>query len=326
MSGGRKIVVWGGIALVVLGGVLAAVLLLTTRQPITLKGAAIRADADPRKQLPVADVAIVAADGLASGETKSDASGFFRLPLRRGAKSGQPILLKFRHPDYQPLDLTEKVGDELYVAYLVPLHRSPPEPTARAVVVANVSLRYSEKTATVMNIGSAVKILQVENKGNVSCNGHAPCSPDGKWKAAVGSVSLDAGEGNEFRNARVSCVAGPCPFTRIDSDNFSRGGRKISVTVRDWSDTATYLLEAEVVHPTVSEVIRNSYPVIFGRTLNFSLPPEAGGPSIEAELNGATIVFPLGPNLCLSWANCMLRVEAGQSKIYRCELKPGFRF
>ena len=70
-----------------------------------------------------------------------------------------------------------------------------------------------------------------------------------KWKAAVGSISLDAGEGNEFRNARVSCIAGPCPFTKIESHNFSHDGRTLNVSALDWSDTATFLLEAEVDRP-----------------------------------------------------------------------------
>src|SRR5207245_4627380 len=75
-----------------------------------------------------------------------------------------------------------------------------------------------------VNIGSAVQVFQIENKGNVPCNGQDPCSPDGKWKAAIGGASLDAGTGNEFRDARVSCIAGPCPFTKIESEQvFHRG-------------------------------------------------------------------------------------------------------
>jgi hypothetical protein len=140
------------------------------------------------------------------------------------------------------------------------------------------------------------------------------------------SASLEAGEGNQFRNARVSCIGGPCPFTKIDSDDFSQGGRAISVSVRNWSDTTTFLLEAEVVHPMVSDMVRESYPVIFGPALNFTLPSTAEGPSIEAEINGETVIFPLGPDLFLSWANCNVRGNGDQTKAYRCELKPGYRF
>ncbi len=34
--------------------------------------------------------------------------------------------------------------------------------------------------------------------------------------------------------------------SQIESDGYSRGGQYISATVRDWSETTTYVLEAEV--------------------------------------------------------------------------------
>jgi hypothetical protein len=170
-----------------------------------------------------------------------------------------------------------------------------------------------------------VKAFQVVNEGNVPCNKQPPCSPDGKWKATTGSLSLDAGEGNEFRNMRLSCIAGPCPFTKVEQESLAQDGRRFNVSVRNWSDTTTFLLEAEVVHPMTSDLVRETYPVIFGRALNFSLPPAAEGPSIEADLDGEAIVFPLGPDLIVRWANCHVGVDRGQSKTYRCELKPGYQ-
>ncbi len=79
-------------------------------------------------------------------------------------------------------------------------------------------------------------------------------------------------------------------------------------------------------HSMVSDNVRESYPVIFGQTLNFTLPANSEGVSIEAELDGTPVVFPLGPNLFLSWADCNARVNKDQTKVYRCELKPGHRF
>ena len=102
-----------------------------------------------------------------------------------------------------------------------------------------------------MDVGSAVKTFEVENTGNVECNDQKPCSPDGKWKATDGTMSLDAGEGNQFHNPRVSCIAGPCPFTKIESDGLAEDDRVFKVSVRDWSDPATFLIEAEVVHPMI---------------------------------------------------------------------------
>ena len=151
------------------------------------------------------------------------------------------------------------------------------------------------------------------------------CSPDGKWKAASETVKLDAGADNTFGNITASCIAGPCPFTRIDSSGFIHGGRNISVTALNWSDTATFLMEAEVYHTAINSEVRELYPVKFGQTLNFTLPPTQEGVSLEAEVDGAPMVFPLGPNLSLSWATCNVRTGPEQEKttVYRCELKPG---
>jgi hypothetical protein len=327
MTSGRKTVIWA-IAIAGLAGALTAVLVAIHKaQPITIKGAVLSQDADPQKQLPIADVEITGTDGSTVRTAESDSSGFFSLTLRRGLRRRQPLTLHFRHPGYQPLDLNEFVSDQIYIARLVPIsHETRVQSDRPEVAVSNVRVRYSVKTTTEADVGSAVKTFQVANKGDVPCKGSHPCSPDGKWKAALSSATLDAGEGNEFRNARVSCIAGPCPFSRVEFEDLSRGGRKVNVSVRNWSDTTTFLVEAEVVHPMVSDLVRESYPVIFGRALNFSLPPLAEGPSIEAEINGESIVFPLGPDLYLSWADCHVRVDKDQAKAYRCELKPGYRF
>jgi hypothetical protein len=73
-------------------------------------------------------------------------------------------------------------------------------------------------------------------------------------------------------------------------------------------------------------VIRRSYPVIFDEALTFTLPASAQGVSILADVDGSMIVFPLGPALYLSWAECQLSLTNDQTRVYRCELKPGFRF
>jgi len=327
MTAGRKTVIWALAIAALAGAVAAVVVAIHKAKPITIKGAVLSQDPDPQKQLPIADVQITGTDGSTVSSANSDSSGFFSLTLRRGLRRRQPLTLHFRHPGYQPLDLNEFVSDQIYVARMVPIvHETRAQSEHPEVTVSNVRVRYSVKAITEADVGSAVKTFQVPNIGDVPCKGHHPCSPDGKWKAALSSASLDAGEGNEFRNARVSCIAGPCPFSHIEFEDLSRGGRKVNVSVRNWSDTTTFLVEAEVVHPMVSDLVRVSYPVIFGRALNFSLPSSAEGPSIEAEINADSIVFPLGPDLYLSWADCHVRVDKDQAKAYRCELKPGYRF
>jgi hypothetical protein len=319
-----KVNLWIGSTIIL--GIVGALLLLPwyTHGSISLRGAVTVQDTDTRKEQPIADVEVTA--DLATVPAKSDSTGLFTLPLRGFVRRGHPLVLHFRHPHYLPLDVSDFVGDKLYIVHMLPLPAVAPSTTRPAVKVANVRVRYSGRVMTEFNIGSAVKTFQIENKGNVPCKGQRPCSPDGKWHAAQASASLDAGTGNEFRSARASCIAGPCPFTKIESDHYSRGEQTYTVSARDWSDTATFLLEAEVVHPMVSQIVHESYPVIFGEGLNFTLPSTAEGVSIEAELDGQMIIFPLGPELFLSWASCNARVNADQTKVYRCDLKPGYSF
>ncbi len=345
MNRGSRIGIVAG--LVLLGAAVAGVWLsgVFKTKPLVLKGAVITNEADPRRQLPVADAKVVirlssaAPSDLARifsiesattaplAEANSDNAGFFTLTLPRDIRRGRSITFEVTQPAYQPLRVGEYVGDQLYLLRMDPLRRSAtPQPSGPEVTISNVIIRYSVKHISSANVGSAARTFEVANRGNVPCNGHNPCSPDGRWKAAIGSISLDAGPGNEFQNARASCIAGPCPFTRIDDRELTGGGPTIRVSARAWSDTAVFLVEAEVVHPMISDVVRESHPFVLGRALNFTVPATAEGISLQAELNGETIVFPLGPALILSWADCTSQMDAQKNKAYRCELKPGYRF
>ena len=307
---------------------------ISVRQEIPVQGAVIRRDADPDKQRPIAGVAITVTDGVKTIETHSEASGYFNLVWQKTVLSEIPLTVSFRHPDYEPLDLTVQTGrlktpPELYVAAMIPIPlKNEAASGHREIVVSNVRVRYTLNSREETNVGSAVKVFQVVNKGNVPCNHQDPCSPDGMWKATSASASMDAGPDNIFDNVRASCIAGPCPFTRVDSSGFIHGGRYIKASALSWSDTATFLIEAEVFRNAIISNVRELYPVIFDRTLNFTLPPTEEGVSLEADIDGLPIVFPLSTNLNLSWAACTVRTDAQKEKtaVYRCELKPGYRF
>ena len=107
---------------------------------------------------------------------------------------------------------------------------------------------------------------------------------------------------------------------------FKRLRRRIVATVRNWSDTATFVLESEVFRSQLTDVTENSHPIILGRGLNFTLPATAQGPSIQAEVDGTEVVFPLGPNAVLSWATCEIRTGSERNRTFRCDLKPGYAF
>jgi hypothetical protein len=331
MKKSRKIAtIAGGIAAIGIILIIAIIFIRShriKRAPRLIQGAIIMHNVDTKRESPIEGVEISTGNGPDPQQTKSDFSGFFRLTLPPQVETGQSVEISFRHPDYLPVKMQATVGDHLYVVEMAPVHGEVEAAlNEKEVMVANVLVRYSIATTSLDNVGSGVKTFQVTNQGNIPCNGQKPCSPDGKWKATIGSATLDSGDGNVFQNARVSCIAGPCPFTRIDSDGFSKPARTISVAVRDWSDTTTFLLQAEVFRTVANNLVRISYPVIFGRSLNFTLPANVEGTSLEAEMDGSQIIFPLAPDPVLSWADCNVRVEKKQAKDYRCELKPGYSF
>jgi hypothetical protein len=316
------------------GLVLAIAVLLVVRRNVRIEtvalitGAVIAENKDPHLQRPIRNANVIAESGASVWKVVSEASGLFRLRLDPPVAAGDIVVLKVEHPDYHPFAITTGAGDQIYVVRLTPTTgASEIATTGPQTRISNVRVRYATRITSTNTVGAAVRTFDIVNTANVPCANRKPCSPDGKWRATVGSLSLDAGDQHQqFRNVRVSCIAGPCPFTAIESDRFSRGGHSITVSVRNWSDPVTYLLEAEVAHTMESEMIRYTYPVTFGRSMNFTLPATASGPSIEADVDGSQVVFPFGPELRLSWALCRFESGSEGNKQYRCELKAGYHF
>jgi hypothetical protein len=289
-------------------------------------GAILYQNADARKQRPIPNATVTAESEETGGRAISDVAGYFRVPLDPPVAAGQSMTLRFRHPDFTPLTMTTSAGNQIIVARLAPAAAAAAVAPAKATL-ANVRVRYVTKSTNTVSIGSVVRTFDIVNVGNIPCEKRPPCSPDGKWKATIQSISLDTGDDKkQFRNGRVSCIAGPCPFTAVHSDGFSGGGRTITASIQNWSDRVMYLMEAEVIQTMDSDMVRHTYPVTFGNSMSFTLPATAQGPSIEAEVDGSEIVFPLGPSLRLSWAVCTLQIGTADAKLYRCELNPGYRF
>jgi hypothetical protein len=281
--------------------------------------------------MPIPDTRVTAlSNGVLAAETKSDSSGYFRLTLpSHSPLPGQTTLLTFEHANYKPVELDATSPGWIYVVHLKPTTAPAvvtPVPGQPEVPVSNLRVRYSVKTVARVDIGGIPKVFDVVNKGGVPCQGHPPCSPDGLWKAAVATITLDAGPGNQFRDDRVSCIAGPCPFTRIVAEQTTHDGRILQISALDWSDTASFLIEADVTKIRISDMVRTSIPIVFGKAVNFTLPPTAEGPSIEADLGKEDIIFPLGPDPSVPWATCTVKINTDRSQLYRCELKPGYRF
>lgn len=284
-----------------------------------ITGVVLREDAQARNQVPIAGAQI----RVDAAVVRSQSSGLFHLNLRPGVAANEPVEIAIRHPQYETLETTLAASRELYVFYLKPVAASPAG--GNEVTVTNPRVRYAVTETSTANIGSAAETFEVVNQGNVPCKGQKPCSPDGRWRAAIGGKSLDAGDSNSFEDARVTCIAGPCPFTRIEKDGFSGGGKHISVLIRNWSDTATFLFEAEVTHTMTTDAIRQAYPARFGDAMDFTLPATAEGPSIQATVGGQDIVFPLSPELTLTWATCSVTTARDGTKLFHCDMKQGYR-
>src|SRR5580704_13937246 len=150
----RKKVIWTMIA-VVAAAVIGLLLfqraqrlrLVQERLSVPIEGAVIQRDADSKKELPIADVVVTASDGVRSAATRSDSSGYFKLVLHKRVLSDLPITVTFRHPRYQPLDLTVQTGrletaNQLHVAALVPIVPTPAKAPVRnprpPTVVSNI--------------------------------------------------------------------------------------------------------------------------------------------------------------------------------------------
>jgi hypothetical protein len=203
-------------------------------------------DADPAKRTILQGAEVIDTDtpGLAAGPVTTTESGSFVLQLRPDVRSMQTVFLQLSHEGYQTVTTHATAGDGvLYTFYLWPDLQNaqhalqfpglPASSPGRLVQVAYAPPH--NKTET----------FQVPNKGSVRCNGHEPCSPDHQWKASiVTSPPLDAGPGNVFLSGRAECIAGPCAWTRIEDPHGSpkTGERRMTVTARNWSDTATYRL------------------------------------------------------------------------------------
>jgi hypothetical protein len=324
-----------GVAIIATAATVSTVVLLRyahwTPRTVVIQGAVIRRDADPRKELPIAGTVVTVSDNATRVSAVSGDTGYFNVRFPERIWPRDTVTLAFRHPDYKPLDESLLIGihikaNQLYVVKMTPRTAPAPAPVAHPTAISDVRIRYTVNDRSDTNIGSAVRVFEVANTGNVPCQGNDPCSPDGLWKQAKASVSLDAGPGNVYRNVRASCIAGPCPFTRIDSRGFEQGGQKIVVTAFDWSDTATFLVESEVFQESIASRLRVSFPVKYGRDLHFTAPPTAEGVTIEADVGGTPMVFPLGHDLYMNWAVCNSRKGRNNDTVYECELRPGFTF
>src|SRR4051794_18584892 len=299
---------------------------------ISLEGSVLKQDADPSQRTPIPGVTVTAARGETEIVKETDPTGYFHVSLSQAIDSGADLTLTFVKTGYKTIQMTpSNPGDQLYVVQMEPVAapavaRTPREQApAKITAIKDVRVRYSFKDESTMSVGTIAKEFMAPNKGNIPCRGLRPCSPDGKWKATLTILPIHTDPGNEFRNVRVSCIAGPCHFVRVDPPLIEHS-TTLKISVLNWSDTSAFLVEGDVIRTMVTNIVRQSYPFILGNTMNFALPPTSEAVSIQANVDGKFIVFPLGPTPNLSWADCNVDTSKGGDKTYRCQLKSGYQF
>src|ERR1700751_882613 len=124
MTRAHKIEIWIVVSVAVLTATTVGLIYWQRQKPISLRGAVLMDNSDPRKQQPIAGDTIIAGH-LASSEAKSNSTGFFSLKLRKPVRKGHPVVLSFRASQYKPLDVTDIVANKIYVVHLVPLSSTP---------------------------------------------------------------------------------------------------------------------------------------------------------------------------------------------------------
>jgi hypothetical protein len=281
-------------------------------QPITFSAVIMRSDANEAKRFAIKDVDVTYQGGGVERHQKTDQSGFVIIPFGSSINPGTLVELKFRHPCYQEFDETIAPTNVPYTLYLWP---AAPEHGATCAdpTITAISLTFRKTYLTKSTT------FQVPNRGTVRCR-RQPCSPDGKWQAVIVSASLDAGSGNTFAQGSVTCIAGPCPFSEIVNDGFSKGGPTISASIRNWSDTVTYVLRGELGGGPTSPV------TVAGRTFDFSVShSDLPNLQITAQTSaGQSLVSDIAVGT-IPWATCQTN-ELTSTINYHCTLRPDYRF
>ena len=176
MAQSRK-TIWTVVGVTLGAAALIAVLVLPRIGKVRyVTGAVVIADADPRKQLPIPNVAISGEVRGVTVWTKSNAAGYFRLTWPSGLWWGQGLRLQFQQAQYQPLTTIETLTHQLYIARLKPSVSGQREKRRRARQIAksaNLRVRYTVKATNTIDIGTSSETFQVVNTANVSCS-HAP--------------------------------------------------------------------------------------------------------------------------------------------------------
>ena len=175
---------------------------------------------------------------------------------------------------------------------------------------------------------TGVKTFQIQIMGNIPCNG-STLFPGRQMEGGNQFRVPGCGRGKRFPKCQGFLYCGPLPFhAELIMTAFPREGATSRSPCAIGRIRPHSCFRRRCSDPQISDLVRMTYPIILGTSLNFTLPPTAEGPSVEAELNGENIIFPLGPDPCFELGRLQCQRAKGNNgqKFYRCELNAGYQF
>ena len=154
----KRAVIWGAAVLVIAIALILIIRKRLQKSGAVIQGAVLMQDADPRRQLPIPGVDVTAEVGDLTVQNKSDASGLFRLTVPRALWRTESADLRFRHPSYQPVYITQPLTDQIYVIRMVAVAaKAVPQSSAPQATIKDVRVRYATTATTPINVGSIAK-------------------------------------------------------------------------------------------------------------------------------------------------------------------------
>ncbi len=231
----------------------------------------------------------------------------------------EEVNLSFRDSDYHPLDLRFLVGlrsslKKLTVAELEPVAQ-PSGAVGKPSVVSNIRIRYSVNYRAKQIFAPVWRPfkLSIRETCRASNNIRALRTGSGRhprvrlrWTLAP--ITNSATCAHRAFPGRAHLLGSTPADIRAEAASL-RPRRSIGPIPQRSS------WKPKFSHYTTDSNVRESYPVIYGRVMHFTLPSNQEGVSIEAEIDGSPMVFPPGPDLYTSWATCSCRRRRG--KLYR---------
>jgi hypothetical protein len=162
------------------------------------------------------------------GKSILDASGKAPVTVQK-LYDALPSVREFERLEYRLCLAAEqgRISPAQYKAYIDVLLPKPAQPKPELIRTTSVS-------------------AATPDRNGIDCDHRSPCSPDGKWWAAITPLVITAAADQEVRNPVVSCRGSTCGFLEIMSTAVAADGHSATAQVKTWSNSVTLTYTAEI--------------------------------------------------------------------------------